>query len=360
MQHIITDTNLTPSPLMKRILYAILLTVSVFINAGAQTNALTTEEDSTIYVIAWFNKSDTTEYEYTSSEMNISGSDTTVTSSIDEEFRIVVLDSTSDGYRLKYEPLSWKTSNEKDSLKQGAFWTAKSQGPVVFKASEYGEIEQLENWRTVRDNALPAMLTFFDSLYNRTPALDSIMPKKNYMNLIRLGFNGEEAIRSIYKDVNTLFDLHGNVYIIGITEKNDSSTGYPVHVSTLVTYEEPDTAETESYYGDYNIRTNGTVTFPESEVKDLTSSFLGALFSDTISTEAEKFVNDSLNTSMEIRVLTDYHFFYSGWPKLIRKQTITRLGDISTKIKTETTEWTRYRWNEATTEDKEDGTPSRL
>ena len=57
---------------------------------------------------------------------------------------------------------------------------------------------------------------------------------------------------------------------------------------------------------------------------------------------------------MEIRLLTDYHFFYSGWPKLVRKQTIVKVGEIWTNVATETIEWNRYRWNEPD-DDQPDG-----
>ena len=40
------------------------------------------------------------------------------------------------------------------------------------------------------------------------------------------------------------------------------SAGYPVNISLLATYEEPDTADENSYPGDYNIRYNASVSSP--------------------------------------------------------------------------------------------------
>lgn len=339
---------------MRKVIFILVALLATALQGRAQTQAITAGEDSTINVVAWFNKNDTTEYVYTKSNVLVSDGDTTRTGNTEEMFRLVVADSTSDGYRLKFEPISWKSDNSKDSIKSSLMWAAKSQAPVVFDTNEYGKIERLEKWRDVRDKAIPAITGYFEKLYAKNPAIDSIMPKKNYLSLLRLGFNNEDAIREMYSEVIGLFSCHGKAFNIGMTNDEDSTTGYPTHLTTIVSYEDVDTTDAESYLGDYFIRNSSIVTIPSDEAKALTNSLLGTIFSKDFSDKTESFINDSIDMPMEIRLLTDYHFFYSGWPKLVRKQTIVKVGEIWTNVATETIEWNRYRWNEPD-DDQPDG-----
>ena len=340
---------------MRKVIFILVALLAAALQARAQTQTITAGEDSTINVVAWFNKNDTTEYVYTKSDVLVSDGDTTRTGNTEEKFRLVVADSTSDGYRLKFEPISWKSDNSKDSIKSSLMWAAKSQAPVVFATNEYGKIERLEKWRDVRDKALPAITGFFEKLYAEHPGIDSIMPKKNYLSLLRLGFNSENAIREIYSEVTELFSCHGKAYNIGVTNAMDSTTDYPCHLTMIVSYEKVDTTDAESYPGDYFIRNNSTVTIPSDEAKALTNSLLGTILSKDFSDKTESFINDSIDMPMEVRLLTDYHFFYSGWPKLVRKQTIIKVGELWTKVATETIEWNRYRWNEPDDDQPDEG-----
>lgn len=255
---------------MRKVIFILVALLATALQGRAQTQAITAGEDSTINVVAWFNKNDTTEYVYTKSNVLVSDGDTTRTGNTEEMFRLVVADSTSDGYRLKFEPISWKSDNSKDSLKSSLMWAAKSQAPVVFDTNEYGKIERLEKWRDVRDKAIPAITGYFEKLYAKNPAIDSIMPKKNYLSLLRLGFNNEDAIREMYSEVTGLFSCHGKAFNIGMTNDEDSTTGYPTHLTTIVSYEDVDTTDAESYLGDYFIRNSSIVTIPSDEAKALT------------------------------------------------------------------------------------------
>ena len=344
----------------KRVLISVLFIISCM-TALAQSNAITTSEDSTINVIAWFNKNDTTEYTYTKEVMTIQGTDTTRTNEIEHKFRVTVADSTAEGYRLSYETLSWKADNEMDSLKAGFQFFAEGDEPVVFTTNEYGQIQHMENWREVRKRALPGLLTFLDVMYKQRPGLDSIMPKRNFTSLIRLGLNSEDEVVQLFPNMKTLMELHGKSFNIGLTHKDspDKGCGYPIEVTTLVTYEGNDSADSGSYDGDYLIRNSGAITFQPDDVKEIASSILGVLMSEDFANKADSAINDSLNVPLEMRVLSDYHYFYSGWPKLIRKQTIANLEGVMTKVTTETIEWERYRWNEYDKDDN-DGTSTAL
>ena len=74
--------TIIPKQLMKKVLWTILILFSALTSAVAQTNAITSDEDSTISVIAFFNKNDSIEYSYSKTETKISDSDTTSTSGV--------------------------------------------------------------------------------------------------------------------------------------------------------------------------------------------------------------------------------------------------------------------------------------
>ena len=62
-------------------------------------------QDSTINVIAWFNKHDTVTYRVSESSWKLTGTDTVLTASYSMMARINVVDSTSNGYKIDYTSL---------------------------------------------------------------------------------------------------------------------------------------------------------------------------------------------------------------------------------------------------------------
>lgn len=96
---------------MKRSLLTLILNLClacVAMTAWSQNLMLNQEEpEDEIAVVGYFCKNDTMTYRQTHNKYKIQGNDTTVSESYVEEFMIVVTDSTSDGYKMKYIPLSF-------------------------------------------------------------------------------------------------------------------------------------------------------------------------------------------------------------------------------------------------------------
>ena len=96
---------------MKRVLLSFILNLClacVAMTAWSQNLMLNQEEpEDEIAVVGYFCKNDTMTYRQTHNKYKIQGNDTTVSESYVEEFMIVVTDSTSDGYKMKYIPLSF-------------------------------------------------------------------------------------------------------------------------------------------------------------------------------------------------------------------------------------------------------------
>ena len=96
---------------MKRSLLTLILNLClayVAMTAWSQNLMLNQEKpEDEIAVVGYFCKNDTMTYRQTHNKYKIQGNDTTVSESYVEEFMIVVTDSTSDSYKMKYIPLSF-------------------------------------------------------------------------------------------------------------------------------------------------------------------------------------------------------------------------------------------------------------
>ena len=81
--------------------------IGMAMSAWAQNLVLGQEEetDDAIAVVGYYCKNDTMTYTRTTSKYKIVEGDTTMTNSFQEEFMIVVTDSTSKGYKMKLIPL---------------------------------------------------------------------------------------------------------------------------------------------------------------------------------------------------------------------------------------------------------------
>ena len=101
---------------MKNI-YTLLLFIAFSANINAQVQtAETSSADSLINVIAYFCKNDTMGYNYQNVKMKIVDNDTTVNFYSDSEFRLIVRDSTSQGYKFELQPISHHFETPEDTL----------------------------------------------------------------------------------------------------------------------------------------------------------------------------------------------------------------------------------------------------
>ena len=142
---------------MKRFLISLLLNLclaSVAMTALSQNLMLSQEEsEDEIAVVGYFCKNDTMTYRQTHNKYKIQGNDTTVSESYVEEFMIVVTDSTSDGYKMKYIPLSF-TLHDADtvtSLMTNAMSQLMQSVVCEFTTDELGLLKSITNWREIRD-----------------------------------------------------------------------------------------------------------------------------------------------------------------------------------------------------------------
>ena len=306
---------------MKKTLLLSILCLSC-VAMTAWSRILNTESENEIAVVGYFCKNDTMTYIQTYNKYSVQENDTTVSESYEEEFMIVVTDSTSDGYKMKYIPLSF-THHDADtgtSTMDNPMRQLKHSVVCEFTTDEYGSIKSITNWREIYNQLKKHVKVMCDTLFSTLPDLDS-MARKSLENRILFCFSTEEDIRDSYVELEILFGLHGSLYEICDEEEDTEEQGYPKHTLVRIGYT-PIENEDYDHDGDYELLTQLTTTIPVEDIKDS----LGAIASIITSIEANDDLEvdfDQLLDSLKIakpngaeNMITDYtSFFMNGWLK---------------------------------------------
>ena len=305
-----------------------------------------------IAVVGYFSKNDTMTYRQTHNKYKIQGNDTTVSESYEEEFMIVVTDSTSDGYKMKYIPLSF-TLHDADtvtSLMTNAMSQLMQSVVCEFTTDELGLLKSITNWREIRDQLKKGVKVTCDTLYSTIQDLDSIMPRKSLENILLLHFSTEEGIRDSYEELDNLFGMQGGIFDLGDKEVDTEEQGYPQHISARVGYTTIEDEEND-FDGDYAISTQSTTVIPVEDMMDLGFGALSLLVSDMANDSLESLrgqIVDSLKIAKpngaEVIVKEYYGFFLNGWPKECYYEEAVDLGFVQ-KIETRSIEWISRHWN---------------
>ena len=309
------------------------------------------EPEDVIEVVGYFFKNDTITYRQTHNKYKIQENDTTVSESYVEEFMIVVTDSTSDGYKMKYVPLSFTLldADTGTSLMKNAMRQMMQSVVCEFTTDEFGSIKSITNWREIRDQLKKGVKVTCDTLYATIPDLDSIMPRKSLENILLLNFSTEEGIRDSYEELESLFGLHGSTFDLVDKEVDTEEQGYPQHISVRIGYTAIEDEEND-YDGDYAISTQSTTTIPVEDLMDLGLGALSMIVSDMANDSIEAIRNqivDSLKIAKpngaEIIVKEYYGFFMNGWPKEYYFEKAVDLG-FGQNIETRYIEWISRNW----------------
>ena len=284
---------------MKKFLFmALTAFFALSVQAQGTTLEQQQEEDTTIMVAAYFCKNDTMTFHRVQGKEKINGSDTTLAHQIDEEFMIVVTDSTDKGYKMELTPLSCEVQgNEKgyEGRMASLMWDEIKNLRCRFTTDEWGTVQHIENWREIRDALKKGYASTFDHLYAELPGLDSIMPRKQFENLLLLGCSTEDGVKGQYDELEQLFGLHGTEFSMNPIDVDDvSGSGFPSHTTVQAFYTKP--ADEYDFDGDYVVQTTTETTLSADDFSSLTTSTMGALFSGEVGDSITKYMNEALKT----------------------------------------------------------------
>jgi len=323
--------------------------------AGWSQNLILEQEEpeDAIAIVGYFSKNDTMTYTRTTCKYKIIHEDTTKTNFFQEEFMIVVTDSTSKGYKMKLIPLSIHFNNadeDEDNFMIEALNKAIGKIVCEFTTDEIGQVQRIDNWRTIRDEVKKGIKLMCDTLYTTQPGMDSIMPRKQLENLLQLRFSTEEGVRESYEELDELFGLHGSAFDVGDEEIDSEVNGYPTHIVVRSGYT-PIEDEENDFDGDYGIATLSTATMPVEDLMDIGFGALSLILSDMANdslTMVREQVLDSLKTVMpqgvEVKENAYFGYFVNGWPKEYYYEKIIDLG-AGKNCESTSIEWISRHWN---------------
>lgn len=339
----------------KQVFLSLLLSFFSFSISYAQTqNLAQVQEDSTINVISYFCKNDTMDYRIEELEQKINGNDTTLNHYIREDFRLIVRDSTSNGYKLEYSSLG-NYEMEGDEVE---FWNKtvlekvaelSSKQHVIFTIDELGNLQHIENWRDIKKTMQEGIKILCDSLYANNPKLDSVMPRNRLEMSLNQQYSTEQNLWSAYEELQLLFGIHGKAFTIGRHETKDDS-GYPSVTNLVVSYGSYD--DEDQIEGDYYIAGKTTQTIPAEDVETLAKGRLFGLLSDEAVKVMQEVDIKSQLEDAQITILEAYFLFFNGWPCDMTKQNVMKMNGAE-HITTKHIEWLSRHWQLADSNDTE-------
>ncbi|MBE6225205.1 MAG: hypothetical protein E7122_08330 [Bacteroidales bacterium] len=210
---------------MKRFLLIIAM-VLAYLPAFSQINL----KDSTVQVVAYWQKGEKYFYDTKSYELLIENGDTSTLYEINGRFSIEVIDSTANSYKLKYKqenmPDLKSLSEGKDTVTQMVFnvmekYMDRINIPVVFITDEYGTFQDVEGIDALQKemySIVASMVKDFEMEFN-SKFLGDITEeeKKQTMAVIEELYNGfileqykdRQGIYKNFKEIINLLTFHG-------------------------------------------------------------------------------------------------------------------------------------------------------
>lgn len=330
---------------MKNI-YTLLLLIAFSANVSAQVQtAEASSADSLINVIAYFCKNDTMGYNYQNVKMKIVDNDTTVNFYSDSEFRLIVRDSTSQGYKFELQPISHHFETPEDTLMtQMMERLVNSLGdhPLIFTTDELGAIQHVENWREVRDFTRKVSKALMDSLYALKPEMEQAIARQRFEAALNMQFANEKAILESYEELVIMFGVHGKAFKIGKSEGDYvSDQGYPQHITCVASYGK--TSEDDGFDDDYYINSLSEITIPAKDVGNLMIDQLNMMSEQKMTEEELQKMASEIDEDAKVSVVESYDLFFNGWPCDMEYDKITDLKNVRS-MEIHRIQWTSRVW----------------
>lgn len=286
-------------------------------------------QDSTINVIAWFNKHDTVTYRVSESSWKLNGTDTVLTASYSMMARINVVDSTSNGYNIDYTFLDFPTDTLPDSASEIDRFqhqitdrlARKIVGTTVhFETDEYGRITGYNNLGQIKKQA--------GSLFKE--ALNEFSKLPEMQELKKMGFDVKKYSKNVDTDklvdgyleeLNMLFMYHGlSMQPRENTEHEDATdTQYENTTYTSATVDADD--------GSYSIVQDVTSILPRNELKEMVGGIVESFSNESITDSFNENFDAQVNVDCTYEDYLKIDYLVNGWPYSVVRQKATMIGN---------------------------------
>lgn len=334
---------------LKTKILALCLTLTSFIPCIAQE---TEKADSSVNVIAFFSKNDTTDYRESYLKYKVINNDTTISIGYSEDFRLIVRDSTATDYTIECISTDFQFLTDNPSFTDKITkitWDVTKKVPMIFKVDSLGTLIEIVNWKEIRNTVQPAFKVACEMLKNEID--------ENVINIPALivSFNtqtdSEQAIAENTLITSRLFALFGKSLTLGEIKAKDETLGHPTDVTFNTYIVESDSGEDDpelAYAGDYGIKTQSVTKLPATELTDLGLDAVKQTLTDESASKIENVKSEIKNAAKDfgeatITVNEEYSYFFNGWPKYFCEEKIVDITDAHVVSLMEI-EWTRTHW----------------
>lgn len=287
----------------------------------------TTQTDSTLDVIGYFANGDTCDYWITESKWKINDKDTTQVFEVATKIRIVVTDSTANGYKMYYTFMDFKNdtiAKSKESKLMNIFTDRVAKSvigtKIEFDTDEFGAITKIHNLGDIKKQAKTLLKDCMKDLAAQ-PEMKALKEMGLDIADIVKKVDMNEVAEGYVEELKDLFICHGNSYQLGTTHKHEDAT--------------KDSYESDTYLSasiddddNYTIASEVIQVIPQDVIKSFVGGLVGMMKNKDVSDSFDKEFDKQVNTDGSNTSYFEINCFPDGWPYELVKQNKTKVGNV--------------------------------
>lgn len=285
------------------------------------------DNDSTLSIIAWFNKNDTMTYWISEGNWKFEGTDTVKTLGVNTKVMVTVTDSTKNGYKMEYKFLKFSADTDVESKAQDFLQKTiqRLQDEVAgttikFRTNQEGKIIKYENLKEVEKRAKRV----FDEIIQESSLMDSLASTGIKADALFRNMDAHELVQSYTEELEMLFQYHGYQFPLKETTLHEEATDTQYESDTYMSA----TVNPESYEYEVTVEINNYI--PKEDLKQL----LGGVIEVLIDKEDATALKKEMDTGFDEQVTEDavrkeflwMKYFPDGWPEEVISQQKTFVG----------------------------------
>lgn len=280
------------------------------------------QRDSTVSVIAWFNKYDTVTYMVGKSSWEINGTDTVRTAFLPMKVRICVVDSTDMGYKMEYTFIEFPIYSKSDTMTgrealQNAIISklgSKLAGTTVeFETDETGDIIKVNNLDQISEKVeslCNGIFTFLSYFPEMKKLKDSGFDINNYVNNI----DSDKVVNRFLEELNLLFLHHGEVYYLRECNEHEAASDSTYEHTTY------SSARLDEEDGAYHILIDIENLLPQDKFRTMAGDIMEFMDDDIIPYSTKENILSQVNTDGLYGDFLKVDYFDNGWPYYLLRE----------------------------------------
>ena len=307
-------------------------------------------KDSTVNVVAYFNKGDTVTYGYTHKNPRYVGKDTLYDAYLTARFQLSVLSASDKGYRIEYTPIKYVYAPDSVLTETGKRWIkmAKTGERIankmkpVFVLDEYGTLKKIENSKEIISKWGKLVDIGIKTIYKEEPSLEKIVKKEAMKEYMLSAVKTENDLWKLYEEMILLFGYHGRAFDMKKTTI-ESETGV---TEVFCGKDRPDKYGTDN---DYMVYAKQTTNIPSETVQTLVGEQLEQLVGKEMVDSLQNIVKGATGwPDIEVTNTHIVRYWSNGWPKetstviKVRPTSVVK-EELAKPKEIRTIEWISYR-----------------